>query len=221
MLTETTPLLFPEVLHPHRLDELTATHGLTQADLDWLQHIALPDHTQRAAQTPPMFAETILLQADEKSPIALAGCFVLSTSSNSAETSTHPVFLYTPRGGIKKFDNLASLEEQIDHMRRDTAQRDDLFRLLSISQRSELNSTTDIRLTRQLIEEDVFKTQLESIEYAQSLNALAMVNELIKLPSLRSMLDQILNEALPDLDHRQIRVAFGKGLAREIQGPSR
>ncbi len=53
MLTETTPLLFPEVLHPHRLDELTATHGLTQADLDWLQHIALPDHTQRAAQTPP------------------------------------------------------------------------------------------------------------------------------------------------------------------------
>nr|BFE96901.1 hypothetical protein GCM10020185_74370 [Pseudomonas brassicacearum subsp. brassicacearum] len=96
-------------------------------------------------------------------------------------------------------------------MRRDTAQRDDLFRLLSISQRSELNSTTDIRLTRQLIEEDVFKTQLESIEYAQSLNALAMVNELIKLPSLRSMLDQILNEALPDLDHRQIRVAFGKG----------
>ncbi len=168
-----------------------------------------------------MFAETILLQADEKSPIALAGCFVLSTSSNSAETSTHPVFLYTPRGGIKKFDNLASLEEQIDHMRRDTAQRDDLFRLLSISQRSELNSTTDIRLTRQLIEEDVFKTQLESIEYAQSLNALAMVNELIKLPSLRSMLDQILNEALPDLDHRQIRVAFGKGLAREIQGPSR
>ncbi|ROM83766.1 hypothetical protein BK655_14450 [Pseudomonas brassicacearum] len=211
MLTETTPLLFPEVLPPHRLDELTATHGLTQADLDWLQHIALPDHTQRAAQTPPMFAETILLQADEKSPIALAGCFVLSTSSNSAETSTHPVFLYTPRGGIKKFDNLVSLEEQIDHMRRDTAQRDDLFRLLSISQRSELNSTTDIRLTRQLIEEDVFKTQLESIEYAQSLNALAMVNELIKLPSLRSMLDQILNEALPDLDHRQIRVAFGKG----------
>ncbi|MFC6574369.1 hypothetical protein ACFQDJ_26185 [Pseudomonas brassicacearum] len=80
---------------------MTATHGLTQADLDWLQHIALPDHTQRAAQTPPMFAETILLQADEKSPIALAGCFVLSTSSNSAETSTHPVFLYTPRGGIK------------------------------------------------------------------------------------------------------------------------
>ncbi|WP_447770162.1 dermonecrotic toxin domain-containing protein [Pseudomonas kilonensis] len=210
MLTETTPLLFPEVLHAHRLDELTATHGLTQTDLDWLQHIALPGHTQRAAHSPPMFAETILLQADEKPPIALAGCFVLSTSSSSSETSTHPVFLYTPRGGIEKFDNLASVEEKIDRMRRDTAQRDDLFRLLSISQRSELNSTTDIRQTRQLIEEDVFKTQLESIEHAQSLNALAMVNELIKLPSLRSMLDQVLNEALPDMDHRQIRVAFTK-----------
>ncbi|WVV49295.1 hypothetical protein THH46_15090 [Pseudomonas sp. NA13] len=96
-------------------------------------------------------------------------------------------------------------------MRQDTAQRDDLFRLLSLSQRSELNSTTDIRQTRQLIEEDVFKTQLESIENAQNLNALVMVNELIKLPSLRSMLDRVLNEALPNLDHRQIRVAFNKG----------
>ncbi len=211
MLTDTTPLLFPEVLHARRLDELTATHGLTQADLDWLQHIALPDHTQRAAQTPPMFAETILLQADEKPPIALAGCFALSASSNNRETSTHPAYLYTPTGGIKKFNNRAALEEGINQMRQDTAQRDDLFRLLSLSQRSELNSTTDIRQTRQLIEKDVFKTQLESIEYAQSLNAQAMVNELIKLPSLRSMLDQVLNEALPNLDHRQIRVAFNKG----------
>ncbi|QGA50085.1 dermonecrotic toxin domain-containing protein [Pseudomonas brassicacearum] len=211
MLTETTPLLFPEVLHAHRLDELTATHDLTQADLDWLQHIALPNHTQRAAQTPPMFAETILLQADEKPPIALAGCFALSASSNSRETSTHPAYLYTPTGGIKKFNNRSALEEGINQMRQDTAQRDDLFRLLSLSQRSELNSTTDIRQTRQLIEEDVFKTQLESIENAQNLNALVMVNELIKLPSLRSMLDRALNEALPNLDHRQIRVAFNKG----------
>ncbi|WVV49296.1 hypothetical protein THH46_15095 [Pseudomonas sp. NA13] len=80
---------------------MTATHDLTQADLDWLQHIALPNHTQRAAQTPPMFVETILLQADEKPPIALAGCFALSASSNSRETSTHPAYLYTPTGGIK------------------------------------------------------------------------------------------------------------------------
>ncbi|MCD9116749.1 dermonecrotic toxin domain-containing protein [Pseudomonas bijieensis] len=211
MLTETTPLLFPEVLNAHRLDQLTATHGLTQADLDWLHHIALPNHIRRTAQTPPMFAETILLQAENKPPIALAGCLALSTSTDRSASSTQPAFLYTPSGGIEKLDNLASLEQKIDRIRQDAVQRDDLFRLLSISQRSELISTTDIRQTRQLIEEDVFQAQLKSIEDAQSLNALAMVNELIRLPSLRSMLDQILSEALPDLDHRQIRVAFSKG----------
>ena len=210
MTTETTPLLFPEVLNATRLDELTTPHGLTQADLDWLHHVALPSHTQRAAQTPPMFAETIMLQAEQKPPIAPAGCFVLSTASNSSQTGTHPTFLYTPSGGIEKFDNLASLEEKIDQMRQDTAQRDDLFRLLSISQRSELNSTRDIKQTRQIIDGDIFKTQLESIEHAQNINAQAMVNELIQLPSLRTMLDQVLNEALPDLDHRLVRVAFTK-----------
>ncbi|WP_434577072.1 hypothetical protein J3P95_11960 [Pseudomonas sp. Z5-35] len=211
MTTETTPLLFPEVLNATRLDELTAPHGLTQADLDWLHHVSLPSHTQRTAQTPPMFAETILLQAEEKPPIALAGCFTLSASSNNSLTITSPAFLYTPSRGIEKFDNLASLEEKIEQMRQDTAQHDDLFRLLPISQRSELNSTTDISQTRQIIVGDVFNAQLESIENAQSLNARALVNELIQLPSLRSMLDQVLNEAAPGLDHRQIRVAFIKG----------
>ncbi|WP_434570537.1 hypothetical protein J3P88_17130 [Pseudomonas sp. Z3-6] len=207
----TTPLLFPEVLNAKRPDELTAPHGLTQADLDWLHHVSLPSHAQRAAQTPPMFAETILLQAEEKPLIALAGCFALCASSNGSQTSTAPAFLYTPSGGIEKFDNRASLEEEIDRMRQDTAQRDDLFRLLSISQYSELNSTTDIRQTRQIIDGDIFRAQIESIESAQSINALALVNELLQLPSLRSMLDQVLNEALPRLDHRQIRLAFTKG----------
>lgn len=215
MTTETTPLLFPEVLSATRLDELSSPHGLTQADLDWLHHASLPSHAQRAAQTPPMTAETILLQAEEKSPIALAGCFALSVPSNGNQNSTAPAFLYTPGGGIEKFASLASLEKRIEQMRQGTAERDDLFRLLSISQRSELNSTTHIKQTRQAIDTDVFKTQLESIEHAQDLNARAMVNELVKLPSLRSMLDLALNEALPDLDHRQIRIGFTKATGQE------
>ncbi|WP_413791191.1 dermonecrotic toxin domain-containing protein [Pseudomonas sp. N4] len=212
MPTETTPLRFPEVLNATRLDDLTAPHGLTQADLDWLHHVALPSHAQRAAQTPPMSAETVLLQAENKAPIPLAGCFVLKALADSDATVLKPAFLYTPDKGLSKFNDPQALENKIDEMLQDTAGRDELFRYLSIAQRSELNSTTDITQTRQLINEDVFKAQIASIEYAQRLNALAMVNELIKLPTLTSMLDQTLSERLPDFDQRQVRVALRKGV---------
>jgi hypothetical protein len=216
MNTEPTPLLFPHVLDTSLLDERCASHGLTQADLDWLRFVALPSHTQRAAQTPPMFAETILLQAEEKPPIALAGCFFLSTSPDSSAPNAQPSFLYTPIGGITKFDNLTSLQLKIDQMRQDTTQRDDLFRLLSIDQRSELKSTTDIKQTRQIIDGDVFDTQIKSIEHSQDLNAQTMVSELVKLPSLTSMLDQVLSKVLAEWNHRQIRVAFSKGVNKAV-----
>lgn len=212
MTTETTPLLFPEVLNATRLDELSDPHGLTQADLDWLHHVALPSHTQRAAQRPSMSAETILLQAENKAPIPLAGCFTLKALPDTDGTDLKPAFLYTPDRGICKFNDSQALENQIDEMLQDTAGRDDLFRYLSISQRSELNSTTDITQTRQVINEDVFKAQIESVEYAQSLNALAMVDELIKLPTLTSMLNEALSERLPNFDQRQARVALRKGV---------
>lgn len=211
MTTETTPLLFPEVLNATRLDQLTAPHGLTQADLDWLHHVSLPSHAQRAAQIPPMSAETILLQAENKAPIPLAGCFTLRALPDTDGTDHKSAFLYTPDGGITQFNDPQALENKIDEMLQDTAGRDDLFRYLSISQRSELNSTTDITRTSQIINEDVFKAHIESIEYAQRLNALAMVDELIKLPTLTSMLDQALNERLPNFDQRQARVALRKG----------
>ena len=208
MTTATTPLLFPEVLAANNLEDLNAPHGLTQADLDWLHHVSLSNHTLRAAQTPPMSAETIRLQVDANAPIPLAGCLVLKALTDADAAQTQPAFLYTPYGGIRKFDSPEALEEKMEAMLDSPAERDDLFRLLSISQRAELNSTSAIRTTRQRIDGDVFNTLVESIEFAQSLNARTMVDELIKLPSLSTMLDAILNEVLSNFDHRQTRVTM-------------
>ncbi|XVN15563.1 hypothetical protein QZH46_05670 [Pseudomonas corrugata] len=97
MTRETTPLLLPAILNANRLDELSATHGLTQTDLDWLRHAALPSHTLRAAQTPSMCAETILLHAGGQAPIPLAGCFTL-TSLPEAGTSPPSLRSSTPPG---------------------------------------------------------------------------------------------------------------------------
>jgi len=208
MTRETTPLLFSDVLDAQRLDELSATHGLTQSDLDWLHHAALPSHTLRAAQTPSMSAESILLQTEGHAPVPLAGCFTLTTLPDVGTSSPKPAFLYTPQGGIEKFASPQALETRIDQMLATPFERDSLFQLLSISQRAELNTGTLIEQSRQTIDGDVFKTQIDAIEHAQSLNALTMVDELIKLPSLTSMLDHVLKEVLANLDHQQTRVAI-------------
>ncbi|EJL05568.1 hypothetical protein PflQ2_2683 [Pseudomonas fluorescens Q2-87] len=208
MTTETTPLLFPEVLGASRLDELTTPHGLTQDDLDWLHHTALPSHALRIRQTPAMHAETILLTPEGKAPIPLAGCFTLSTSPSDDASSPKRAFLYTPHGGLAKFPSLTVLEQQVEKLRQTPEGRDELFRFLSIAQRNELNGTTTITTTRQRIDADVFEAQIESIEQAQRLNAQAMVDELVKQPSLASMLDHVLGEVLPNIDHRQARVAL-------------
>lgn len=215
MATETTPLLFPEVLNASRLDQLSHNHGLTQADLEWLHHVSLPSHTLREAQQPPMLAETILCAGEGQPPIALAACFTLSAWPSVDSPTIRPAFLYTPYGGIKKFSNRETLKSAIEQMLKSPADRDDLFHFLSISQRNKLNAATHLRTARLTIDGDVFTTQLESIEGAQKLNDLAMVDELTRLPSLTSMFDRVLKEVLPDIDHRQVRVTLGAAGALE------
>lgn len=209
MTSETTALLFPDVLDAQRLDQLSSPHSLTQADLDWLPHAALSSHALRIAQKAPMYAEAIFLAAEGKTPIALAGCCALSAPANGSGPT--PAFLYTPYGGIEKLADLAAVDARIDSMLASPTERDDLFRLLSITQRAELNSTNTLTKTRQTLDGDIFKSLIDAIEQAQNLNALAMVNELIKLPSLRSMLDEVLNEVASNFDHRQTRVTMSTG----------
>ncbi|MBT2339785.1 MULTISPECIES: M35 family metallopeptidase [Pseudomonas] len=208
MTTATTPLLFSHVLDAHRLDQLEGPHELTQADLDWLHHAALSTHSLRAAQTPAMSAEMIRLHAEGKAPIPLAGCFTLKVLPDKSASGSNPAFLYTPYGGIKKFASPETLDNAIEDLLKNAAERDELFRFLSIPQRTELKGASVITTSRQVISDDVFSTLVESIEHAQGLNAQAMVDELVRLPSLATMLDRVLNDGLSNLDHRQTRVAL-------------
>ncbi|MDO7899375.1 dermonecrotic toxin domain-containing protein [Pseudomonas citrulli] len=208
MTTAPTPLLFPHVLDANRLDELDDSHGLTQADLDWLKHATLSSDTLRKAQTPPMAAQSIHLQGDGKSPIPLAGCFTLKALADKRTTTAQPAFLYTPYGGIEKFDDPGALDSRIEALLKDKTQRAELFHWLSIPQRTELNGSAVITTSSQAISGDVFAALIESVEQAQGLNAQAMLNELVELPSLASMLDQVLNDVLSNFDHKQARVAL-------------
>lgn len=208
MPTPPAPLLFPQALQsPGHWDDLGKTHRLTRKDFQWLGHLELASQTLRGQQSPPMLAERILLETVDMTATALAGSFVLSATPDDGS-----VILYTPYEGIKKFDSLATLAEQLERRLNTATEDDDLLALMSLSRRKTLAASDSIRVTCQVIEGDVFEDQRASIANNQQLNDQAMLDELTALPTLASLLDSVLDELLqapfPGLDQSKTQVNF-------------
>ena len=208
MPTPPAPLFFPEALHaPGHWNDLGKIHGLTRKDFEWLSHLELASQTLRLQQTPSMFAEKILLKSDALDPIPLAGSFVLSlTPADKGE------ILYTPYAGIKKFDSRAALTEQLNSQLNSVTEDDDLLAFMSLSARKTLAAATSIQVSFQAIEGEIFEDQRNVITAYQRVNEQAMLDELIKLPTLTSLLttllDELLQSAFPGLDQSQTRLNF-------------
>ncbi|WP_448723981.1 dermonecrotic toxin domain-containing protein [Pseudomonas farris] len=208
MPTPPAPLFFPEALHaPGHWNDLGKIHGLTRKDFEWLSHLELASQTLRLQQTPSMFAEKILLKSDALDPIPLAGSFVLSlTPADKGE------ILYTPYAGIKKFDSRAALTEQLNRQLNSVTEDDDLLAFMSLSARKTLAAATSIQVSFQAIEGEIFEDQRTVITAYQRVNEQAMRDELIKLPTLTSLLTTLLDELLqspfPGLDQSQTRLNF-------------
>ncbi|PNB76963.1 hypothetical protein C1X30_30965, partial [Pseudomonas sp. FW305-BF6] len=85
-----------------------------------------------------------------------------------------------------------------------------LLRYLSIEQRATALATTGLTVTTQKIEGAGFQDQEQILDRNQTQNIQTMLAELVKIPSLQSMLDELLNIALakrfPKLDQRQTQL---------------
>lgn len=206
MSNPTSPLFFPEALAtPGSWQELGRIHSLSTRDFEWFSHLSLATQTLRSRQTPPMLAEKIMLGVEGGSVVPMAGSFILSATPDEEAS-----ILYTPYGGIKKYDTQAELLEALDSMLASDAQRVELLAFMSMDQRRLLGSSTSISVSRQDIEGDVFEDQSSTIKQNRRLNAQAMLDELEQLPTLTVLLDQVLNELLhvqfPGLDQRLTQV---------------
>jgi len=215
MPSTTAPLLFTEFLElPGRWDELGKTHGLTRKDFEWLQNVQLATQVLRSQQTPPMLAHRILLKAQGLETVNLAGSFSLSTTPDD-----HEVILYTPYGGIKKFDTVKTLTDWLEAELKLATEDDDLLSLMSLAQRKTLVAADNISVVLEVIGGDVFEDQHASIRNCQSLNDQAMLDELSALPTLRALLDAVLDELLqpsfPGLDQRKAQVSFYSVMAAD------
>ncbi|MDQ0124045.1 hypothetical protein J2W17_002993 [Pseudomonas lini] len=209
MTTSPSPLFFPQVLdEPGLHEELGKTHSLSSKDFSWLSHIELASDELRQKQTPPMSAEKLLLKVKDKAPVPLAGCFMLSSTPDD-----NGAILYTPYGGIEKFDDIDSLTAELILRLTSASGRDELLRFASIAQRIELEGETITGITHEIIKGEVFEDQKTVIQNNQQHNAQGLLEALIQMPPLTSLLNEILDGLLgrsfAGLKQRDTRVDFG------------
>jgi len=202
------PLFLPEALNNRgSWRDWGTTHRLSLNDFAWLSHVNLTTQAQRGAQSRPMTAERLLIQRSDEDAIPLAGSFVLHPTPDD-----NGALLYSPFGGLKKFDSLAALKTSVTRDLRDPAQQGELISLLSLEQRQQLAAATAITLGTTLIDNDVFENQQADIRKNQAANASLMLQTLMRLPSLRSLLHRVLDEALRKsmngVDQRETQVSF-------------
>jgi hypothetical protein len=209
MSDSTLPYFFPEALLPasrRQPSERERARNFTVKDLNWLKNLFFTSHGERSTQSAPMKVDRLLLNTPGSStPLILAGAFMMGPTPDDRK-----VFLYTPYNGLEKFENAVELIVELTGRLDTPVMRIDLLRFLSIAQRASLKPGTRFTLTTSLIEGDVFEDQAATIRLYQSQNVQAMLAELLKLPTLTSMLNATLDSALqkhfPGLDQSKTRM---------------
>lgn len=203
------PYFFPEALLPASRKRPSArelARDFTVKDLDWLKNLLFTSHADRSNQSDSMQVDRFLLNTPGNSvPVILAGAFMMGPTPEDQK-----VFLYTPYGGLEKLQNAGKLMAELTERLDIPAQRIELLRFLSIPQRTALKPEDKFTITTSLIEGDVFEDQAATIRLYQRQNVQAMLAELLKLPTLTSMLNATLNSALhkyfPGLDQSKTRM---------------
>lgn len=178
--------------------------GFTMADLKWLKQVYLPSHITRISDAHPMRVVRLLLTPPGKTAIPLAGAFLMSRPAGGEMT------LYTPYQGLAKYADLDDLSSKLMEWLSNAVSRDELLRYLSIEQRHALQAIDNPAISTEIIEGAVFQDQERVVELNQSSNIKTMLAELIKTPTLQSMLDETLTIALGKrfaaLDQRHTRM---------------
>lgn len=207
MMTPPLPYFFDEAELASKAEqpgEREKALSFTPDDLKWLSAVYLATHAARIANSEPMHVDRLLLSVPDASGIPLAGAFSMSRPNDGEVT------LYTPWKGLVKFADFKSLKSKLQEWLTQPTGKRELLRFLSLEQRSALAAATAPGITTQVIEGAVLQDQELILERNQAQNIRAMMGELLKLPTLQSMLDETLKTALhetfPELDQRLTRV---------------
>ncbi|WP_213938882.1 DUF6543 domain-containing protein [Pseudomonas sp. dw_612] len=178
--------------------------NISMDDLKWLKAVYLATDTARVAHKPGMQVHRLLLTPDNGTAIPLAGAFSMARPNNGEAT------LYTPWKGLIKYADIDDLKSTVKRWLGEPAGKRELLRYLSIEQRCTVLAAKTLSVSTQSIDGAVFQDQQTLIELNQQHNVTTMLAELIKCPTLRPLLDDVLKNALdrrfPGLDQRRTRL---------------
>ena len=177
--------------------------GFTLDDLKWIKNVYLATDTARTTQKAPMEVSQLLLSVPGTDDVPLAGTFAMSRPQDGEVT------LYTPWRGLTKFADMTDLKSKLKEWLASDAGKRELLRFLSIEQRCALSGAIPDIATK-AIAGAVFQAQQLTLESNQAQNINTMTAELLKMPTLQSMLNDTLKNALhkpfPKLDQRLTRL---------------
>ncbi len=207
----TPPYFFDEFLQPVRRkypSERERALGLSLRDLDWLHTLYYA--TDEARQNPtlreaPMAVEKLMIPVTGKTPIPLAGAFMMSPGPEDGKA-----VLYTPYAGLEVFDSRKHLLEELTNSLNNKEQAVELTRFVSIRQRIFLADASNLTLVPEIIKGAVLQDQETTLAECQQHNVREMLEQLRKTPTLPWMLDTLLGimgrSYFPGLDHQDTRV---------------
>lgn len=209
------PYFFPEVLRSVWKERDRERHfGIDANDRGFLRNLPLSSHEVRGKQVPPMIAQTLWLNKNSPTEQELVGSFMMSSTGTYTRA-----FLYTPYGGLEKFDSRTLLLSELTERLKTPAKADELLQFIALGTRSGLKLSSPLVLTPVDIEGDVFDQQRKAVEQQQTLNLQAVLAELVKLPSLDMMLQSLLRSVFhplfPGLEPSQTRINLFKLLSTE------
>lgn len=189
------PYFFPEaLLAGAKTRERERLLGITPQDSAFFTSLFFTTASERRQQRPPMLAKKIWLHRSTPDAVELAGSFTMSSTG-----AYKSAFLYTPYGGLEKFENHVQLLASLTERLKDPEKAGELLHFVSLHQQNTLKLDSSLKLSDEEIMLDVFVDQEKDLARHQNKNLSAILVELKQLPTLDSMLTMLLKSTFHDV----------------------
>ncbi|WP_248796767.1 hypothetical protein [Pseudomonas sp. MWU13-2105] len=170
--------------------KLEQSLNIQNADRNWLRNLFLASQDARQALDPPMFVDKLFIMAQGSPAAELAGAFLVSGPS------WHPAFLCTPAFGLERFDNREQVFKKLRERLDLAPQRDELLRFVAMRIKTTIRYEPPPTLVSEPIRGIVLTDRRQSIESYLEYTLKNLHDELLGLPTLTSLLNQLLESTL-------------------------
>ena len=186
------------------LSALEKSLRIKTTDRNWLRNLFLASHAARQALDTPMSVDKLLIVAQGSAPADLAGAFLVSGPPG------HRVFLCTPAFGLEPFDSRELALEKLLERLNQASQRDELLRFVAFRIKAAIDNDPTPILVSEPIPGVVLIDRRQSIERYLDDNLQNLYDELLRLPTLKSLLNRLfkseLSKRLPQISLEALRV---------------